>query len=191
VSTPTRPANRRRTAHCPAPARLGALALAVALAACGRDLELPSPPAGPRLDSLHPASAYGGQLIEVRGTGFAEDPTANQVDFPRATTRGLGRTPAGLLVRVPASAGSGSITVTTSRGLSQPLPGFGYRGLGQLLAGQVIQSAPLLHRPQALLAPGSDPVIDSTLYRGLVGALRLAAGRPAPGERGWCHLFRR
>lgn len=91
------------------------------------------------------------------------------MDFARAAAQGVARTGAGLLVRVPADAGSGPITVTTSRGGSQPLAGFAYRGLGQLRAGQVVQAVPLLHGPRALLATGPDPIIDSALFRGLVG----------------------
>lgn len=146
-----------------------ALAAALALlAGCARDLDLPPQATGPRLLALVPAQAYAGELVEIRGAGFADEPTANRVGFSRATTQGLARTAEGLLVRVPADAGSGPVTVTTSRGASEPLAGFEYRGLGQLRAGQVVQAVPLLHRPRALFAPGPEPVLDSDLFGGLV-----------------------
>lgn len=139
------------------------------LAGCARDLALPPEGAGPRLTALVPERAHAGELVELRGSGFADDPAANRVDFPRAAAQGLARTSAGLLVRVPADAGSGSVVASTSRGTSEPLPGFEYRGLGQLRAGQVVQAVTLLHQPLALFALGPDPIIDSALYRGLVG----------------------
>lgn len=152
------------------PLRAAALALVLlGLAGCARDLDLPPRAAGPRLTALSPARAYAGELVEIQGTGFAGDPAANRVTFARATTQGVALSPGGLLVRVPADAGSGPVTITTSRGASEPLAGFGYRGLGQLRAGQVVQAAPLLHRPTALFAPAGEPVLDSTLFSGLVG----------------------
>jgi hypothetical protein len=165
-------------------ARLAALAAALlALAGCARDLDLPPEAAGPRLTGLAPAQAYAGELVEVLGAGFADDPTANRVDFARASAQGVARTGGGLLVRVPADAGSGPVTVTTSRGASQPLAGFAYRGLGQLRAGQVVQAVPLLHQPRALFATGPDPVVDSTLFRGLVGTGQLPFAVPRSFQR--------
>ena len=90
--------------------------------------------------------------------------------FPRAAVAGLARTAAGLLVRVPADAGSGAVSVTTSRGAGPPLDGFGYRGLGQLRTGLVAQAAPLVHRPVALLAEGGDLLLDSSLLGAVVRA---------------------
>ncbi|MCM2333683.1 MAG: hypothetical protein NDI82_07025, partial [Anaeromyxobacteraceae bacterium] len=149
--------------------RLAAHLLALLLAGCARDLDLPPAAIGPRLTALLPQAAYAGELVELQGAGFAEEPAANRVDFARASAQGVALTPGGLIVRVPADAGSGPITVTTSRGASQPLAGFAYRGLGQLRAGQVVQAVPLLHGPRALYATGPDPIVDSALYGGLVG----------------------
>jgi hypothetical protein len=156
------------------PTRRSAAAAALALAllgpaGCARDLALPPEGTGPRLTALVPARAHAGELVELQGSGFADDPAANRVDFPRAAAQGLARTSAGLLVRVPADAGSGPVVASTSRGTSEPLAGFEYRGLGQLRAGQVVQAVTLLHQPVALFALGPDPIIDSALYRGLVG----------------------
>jgi hypothetical protein len=58
--------------------------------------------------------------------------------------------------------------VTTSRGASAPLPGFTYRGLGQLRTSQVVQAAPFIHRPRALLVSGDDLLLDSALLGAVV-----------------------
>lgn len=126
------------------------LALALALAGCSRDLDLPPERGAPALTGLSPASAFSGELVEVLGGPFEADPAANLVVFPRGSARAAARTAAGLLVRVPSDAGSGPITVTTPAGTSAPSPAFTWLGLGQPRGASVTAAVPLLTRPAGL-----------------------------------------
>jgi outer membrane protein assembly factor BamB len=160
---------RRRTVLATAPSL--ALALALTLPGCARDLELPPPPAGPALTGLDPSAAFAGELIEVAGRGFAADPAGNAVVFPGATARGERLTATGLVVRVPPDAGSGELRVTSDGGTSAPVAGFRYLGLGQLRVGKVVTAqVPVVHQPRLLLADGDALYLHSGLLDGLVQA---------------------
>jgi hypothetical protein len=144
------------------------LGLALAVSGCARDLELPAPPAGPRLTGLAPARAYSGELIELLGAGFAPDPAGNEVVFPGATARGERLTATGLMIRVPPDAGSGTLRVATDGGTSAPLGTFTWLGLGQLRSGKLVAAqVPVVHQPRRLLAEGGELFLHSGLLDGL------------------------
>ncbi|MFO0583006.1 MAG: IPT/TIG domain-containing protein [Anaeromyxobacter sp.] len=151
------------------------LAVALAgLAGCSRDLDLPAEAGGPTLTSITPASAYAGEVVEIAGNGFAKDPTGNLVQFASTSARGEGFSAAGgLLLHVPADAGTGKFTVATSRGTSTPAGPFSYLGLGELRTRQAAYEIPLLHKPYRVIASHGETLIDSDL---VVGLLRY--GRP-------------
>ncbi len=145
------------------------LGLALAVGGCARDLELPAPPAGPRLTGLAPARAYSGELIELLGAGFARDPAGNEVVFPGATARGERLTATGLLVRVPPDAGSGTLRVATDGGTSAPLGTFTWLGHGQLRVGTLLTArVPVDLQASLLLADGDALFVHSALLDGLV-----------------------
>ncbi|MFT3914418.1 MAG: IPT/TIG domain-containing protein [Anaeromyxobacteraceae bacterium] len=152
-----------------------AMALALlAIAGCSRDLDLPAEAGGPTLTSITPASAYAGEVVEIAGAGFAQDPTGNLVQFASTSARGEGfSTSGGLLLHVPADAGTGKFTVATSRGTSTPAGPFGYLGLGELRTRQAAYEIPLLHKPYRVIASHGETLVDSDL---VVGLLRY--GRP-------------
>lgn len=139
------------------------------LAACTRDLELPSDRGVPRVTALSPAQAYGGEWLRISGTAFDPAPASNRIQFasgvsvPGATLDG-----GDLLVRVPPGAGDGAITVSNNRGPSGPFGSFKYLGRGELERGQVVASRALLHEPSGIVAAGSTFYLQSKLWNGLV-----------------------
>jgi hypothetical protein len=77
------------------------------------------------------------------------------------------------VVRVPADAGDGPVTVTSREGTSAASTrAFDYLGLGEPRRIQVASSSPILHRPRAVFGftAAGDVVLDSGLYGGLVWA---------------------
>jgi len=161
------PLHRRRLA---AHAALAALA-ALALGGCSRDLDVPAPPASPTITGLTPAKAYAGQLVFVTGEHLELDATANTLNFPHASARGERWDGDRLVVRVPADAGDGPVTVTSREGTSAAsMSAFDYLGLGEPRRIQVASRSPILQRPRAVHPVAGDVVVDSTLYGGLVWA---------------------
>jgi hypothetical protein len=147
-----------------APFALAAIACA-ALAACSFDLELPALPTSPTVSKFLPGAAYAGELIRLTGTQFDPDPGANTVNFALASARALRFDGGALVVRVPADAGSGTITVTSRSGTSAPTAdSFTYRGLGEPRRGQVISSTPILHHPRRIHSVYYKTFIESQLY---------------------------
>lgn len=144
---------------------LGVTVLVLALAGCSRDLALPSPPTSPVVDAFSPPAAYAGQLVRVAGSHFDADPAANTVNFAHASVRGLRFEGAELVVRVPADAGDGKITVANRDGTSgSSADSFDYLGLGEPRRGQVVSSAPLLHHPRRIHSVYYKTFIESELY---------------------------
>jgi hypothetical protein len=155
------------------PIRVGCLLAVAMLAGCSRDLALPSPPTSPALTGFAPAAAYAGQLLRVAGSHFDADPASNTVNFAHASVRGLRFDGTDLVVRVPADAGDGAITVGNRDGTSEPSPApFDYLGLGEPRRIQVASEAPILQRPRAVLPATTDVAIDSGLFGGLVWATK-------------------
>jgi Tol biopolymer transport system component len=78
----------------------------------------------PFLSGLTPNSGSPGTPVFIGGAEFATTATGNTVVFGSATATVLGAGLDGLLVTVPAglNAGGTSVTVTTSQGVSDPLP---------------------------------------------------------------------
>jgi hypothetical protein len=155
------------------------LALALALAGCAKDLDLPPLKTAPVVISLAPARAWAGQLLRIEGARLDPDPTANVVSFAGASARGLRYDGATLVVRVPDDAGSGPIIVTNGEGTSAPFPDstgtpFEYLGLGEPRRRAVATRRPILHQPAAVHGVGGEVFLQSSLYDGL-----LAAGNPA------------
>lgn len=146
------------------------LALALSLAACARELELPPLRTAPVLTSLSPGRAWAGQLVRVEGTGLDADPAANVVAFAGATTRGLRFEGPALVLRVPDDAGSGPVIVTNGRGTSDPFGALEYLGLGEPRRRAVSTGRPILHGPAAVHAVGGDTFVHSALYGGLLKA---------------------
>ena len=102
-----------------APRRRRALASAfcvLALASCTRDLALPSPPTSPIIAGFTPSAAYAGQLVRVAGTHFAAEAAGNTVNFAHASARADRWDGAELVVRVPADADDGALTVSSREG---------------------------------------------------------------------------
>jgi hypothetical protein len=144
-----------------------ALALALVVAGCSRDLTLTVPTA-PSITALSPTRAYAGQLVTIAGSNFDKDPAANVVLFPLATARAHLATATGIVVRVPDAAGSGTVSVTTGGGTSNALPGFVYLGAGQLRDIRVANEVPLLHKPRRVLSIGETIYLDSALNSGVL-----------------------
>src|SRR5574341_1611460 len=150
---------------------LAIVSLSLSLACCTRDLELPGIPTNPTLSGFTPTAAHAGQLIRVTGTHLDAEATANAVNFANATGRGERWEGSDLVVRVPADAGDGPITVSNRDGTSSASSSaFDYLGLGEPRRIQVASSSPILHRPRAVYAVGGDVVLHSSLYGGLVWA---------------------
>jgi hypothetical protein len=152
-----------------APFALAAIACA-ALAACSFDLELPALPSSPTVTDFSPKSALAGQLVRVTGSHFAAVAGENTVNFANASARAERFDGGVLVVRVPANAGDGPITVAnlegTSRASSAP---FDYLGLGEPGRLQVASSTPILQHPRAVLAyPAPEVALDSGLFGGLL-----------------------
>jgi hypothetical protein len=157
------------------PAALSALAaiasVALALAGCSLDLDLPAAPTTPTVTGFSPAAAYAGQLVWISGSHFEHDANANTVNFALGSARGERWDGAQLVVRVPADAGDGPLTVSSRDGTSGPTSSaFDYRGLGEPRRVQIASSAPILHHPRAVHPVTGDVVIDSRLYARLVWA---------------------
>jgi hypothetical protein len=151
----------------------------LALVSCTRDLALPSPPTSPTIAGFTPLAAYAGQLVRVSGTHFALEATGNTVNFAHASARGERWDGAALVIRVPADAGDGAVTVTSREGTSAAsTSAFDYLGLGEPRRIQVAASNPILHRPAAVHAIGGDVVLHSGLYAGLVWAGSSAFSTP-------------
>jgi hypothetical protein len=144
-----------------------ALVAAALFAACSHDLSL-QVPTGPVVQALTPTSAFSGQVLRIRGTGFDLDPTSNLVVFPGAQARAHALSGGDLLVRVPANAGSGTVSVTNSLGSSAPVSGFTYRGRGELRDLRVVQQTPLLHAPRRLFSIAGRLLADSILVAGII-----------------------
>ena len=141
----------------------------LALAGCSLDLDLPGAPTSPTVTDFSPRGAYAGQLVRVVGSHFEADAAANTVNFALASARGDRWEGATLVVRVPADAGVGPITVSNRDGTSGPTEApFDYRGLGEPRRVQIASSTPILHHPRAVRPAVDDVVIDSALYGGLV-----------------------
>lgn len=164
----------RRSAARSALAAIASVALA--LAGCSFDLELPAVPSGPTLSEpspFSPAAAYAGQLIRLTGSRFDADPGANTVNFAFASARALRFEGGALVVRVPADAGDGPITVTNRDGTSAAsATAFDYLGLGEpRLPLAASPGSAIYQRPRAIypLVAG-DLVMDSFLHGGLVWA---------------------
>jgi hypothetical protein len=149
--------------------RTAALAL-LTLTACARDLELPASLGLPVVRGFSPASAWGGQWLQVTGSSFDPTPSLNRVQFGGGASASAERLAAGVLwVRVPGQAASGHITVSNGRGPGAPFGSFTFLGRGELERGQVVEARPLLHDPTAILAAaGSTFFLQSTLWQGLV-----------------------
>ncbi len=158
---------RTRTTPAALPFAL-AFALASAAGACSRDVTLPPEATAPRIQSIVPDRAYAGQAITIAASGL--DPAADQnlVQFPSAVARGERTSGDQLVVRVPADAGTGQITVQASGGVSAPWGTFSYLGLGQLRTGAISGEVALLHKPYRLLAVGGDTFLHSDLLLSLV-----------------------
>lgn len=138
--------------------------LALGLAGC-RDLALPSPPTSPTRPAFQPASAFAGQLLRITADHLDPDATANTVSFAYASARGIRFEGADLVVRVPADAGDGSITVANREGTSEPSSSaFDYLGFGQPRRGQIVSEAPILHHPRRLHSLYYRTFIESQLY---------------------------
>jgi hypothetical protein len=147
------------------PIRVGCLLAVAMLAGCSRDLALPSPPTSPALTGFAPAAAYAGQLLRVTGSHFDADPASNTVNFAHASVRGLRFDGTDLVVRVPADAGDGAITVGNRDGTSEPSPEpFDYLGLGEPRRGQIVSSVPILHHPRRVHSVYYKTFIESELY---------------------------
>lgn len=153
-------------ARLPRRLALAVLLPALALAGCSRDLALPGVPSGPSLGGFTPSSAYAGQLLRVSGANFEADAAANTVNFSHASARGERFEGALLVVRVPADAGDGPITVSSREGTSEASPdAFDYLGLGELRRGQIIGSDPILHHPLRVHPFAGELLIESGLLR--------------------------
>lgn len=156
-----------RTRTMPA-ALTSALALAV-LGACSRDVTLPPEPTAPRISSISPESAYAGERLAIVASGLDDTPDANLVQFGSAVARGESVSGGTLHVRVPPDAGTGTVTLQSSGGVSDPAPRpFTYLGLGQLRTGGIAGEVPLLHKPYRLVAAGGDTFLHSDLLLGVV-----------------------
>lgn len=148
---------------------LAAVLSALALAGCSRDLDLPGVPSGPTLGGFTPSAAYAGQLIRVTASNLEADAAANVVNFANGSARGERFEGTTLLVRVPAGAGDGPVTVENLDGTSAASAGsFDYLGLGEPSRLQVASAAPILHHPRAVLPANSEVAIVSGLYDGIV-----------------------
>jgi len=166
------------------------LAAALALAGCARDLELPGVPSSPTLAGFTPSAAHAGELLRVSASHLEADASANTVNFAHASARGERWLGGELVVRVPADAGDGAITVSNREGTSAASgAAFGYLGLGEPRRIQVASANPILHRPLGVYAVGGDVVMHSSLYVGLAWAgnstfttpaLTTADGFPSP-----------
>ena len=69
---------------------------------------------GPGISSISPTSGLPGNLVSIKGHGFADDPSQNNVQFngqPGQVVRG---TSTELFVRVPDNATTGAVTVTVN-----------------------------------------------------------------------------
>src|SRR5512133_3034545 len=152
-----------------APFALAAIACA-ALAACSFDLELPALPSSPTVSGFSPGSALAGQLVRVTGSHFAAVASENTVNFANASARAERFDGGDLLVRVPANAGDGPITVANLEGTSRASSAaFDYLGLGEPGRLQVASSTPILQHPRAVLAyPAPEVALDSSLFGGLL-----------------------
>ena len=143
-------------------------ALLLLLAACGRDLSLPSQAAPPVVMAFEPAAAFAGETVTLQGSGFDPVPARNVVHFGGAQAQADAFDPAaGLLtVRVPEDAGSGALAVATVAGLGKVSEAsFGYRGIGHLRSGRGSTTVPILHRPPGIAAAGGDVYLASRLFR--------------------------
>lgn len=146
-------------------------AAALALGGCSRDLELPAPPASPSVTGFTPAAAFGGQLLRIHGQHFDPIATENLVDFASGSARAERFDGTDLVVRVPAEAGDGPITVASRKGRSaSSRDAFDYLGLGEPAFLAVASQSPILQRPRAVFSIGADVILDSALYGGLVWA---------------------
>jgi hypothetical protein len=144
------------------------------LAGCARDLDLPGVPTSPTVTGFFPTSAFGGQLVRITGVHFAGVAAENTVHFAYASARGERLESGALLVRVPANAGDGPITVSNREGTSSASADpFDYLGLGEPGRLQVNASSPILQQPTAVHAfPNGEVVLGSGLYGGLLVADR-------------------
>lgn len=160
------PPGRPPRALAPSVAASLAAAFALTLAGCSRDLALPGLPSGPSLAGFAPAAGYAGQLLRVTGTHFEADAAANTVHFAHASARGERFDGGDLLVRVPADAGDGPITVSNRDGTSAAsAEAFDYLGLGELRRGQIIGREPILHHPLRVHAVAGQLLVESALLR--------------------------
>jgi hypothetical protein len=167
------------------------------LAACSRDLDVPPLSTAPRVQSIAPASAYAGQKIVIRGSGFDPAPEGNLVQFASVSARAEAVIGGSLWLRVPADAGTGPITVATRGGISAPsATPFSYRGLGEVRGAAVTSEIPLVHRPYRVVGIEGDTFIHSDLVVGLLrygdpsfvaphGKAMDAAPWTAPGSVVW------
>jgi hypothetical protein len=148
-----------------------AAALCLALAGCSHDLDLPAERSAPAITGFSPASAYSGQLVRLTGQRLDPDAASNTVNFARAYTRGERWDGGALVVRVPAGAGDGAITVTGSGGTSAAsATAFHHLGAGEPDQLQVSSSLAILHHPRAVHPGAGNVAIESRLYDAMIWA---------------------
>ena len=75
-------------------------------------------PPPPTINSLSPTSGPVTRLVEIKGTGFSNIPSGNQVKFDGVTATVYYATPFEILTSVPTGATTGPVTVTTIGGTS-------------------------------------------------------------------------